>query len=133
MSEPSIFTRIINGDIPCHKIYEDEHTFAFMDIHPVQEGMVVLTTKHQIDYFENVPSELIEPLFSAAQKITQALKHTYPAKKRIALKIEGLEVPHVHVVLYPINTAEDFRALPDQTEPDHAKLAHQAEQIRRNI
>ncbi len=133
MNEPSIFTKIIQGDIPCHKVYEDEHTFAFMDIQPVQEGMVVLILKKQIDYFENVPTELIKPLFDAAQKITKALKKTFTNKKRIALKIEGLDVPHIHVVLYPINSGDEFRAMPDKSEPDHENLADLARKISANL
>lgn len=131
--ESSVFTKIINGDIPCHKVYEDEHTFAFMDIQPVQDGMVVVVPKQQYDYFENLPHELVAPLFESAQTITKALKAVFPNKKRVALRIEGLDVPHVHVVLYPIDSGEEFRALPAADEPDHDKLSDIAQQLRNQL
>lgn len=131
--EPSIFTKIINGEIPCHKVYEDDLTFAFMDIQPIQPGMVLVIPKEQIDNFEDLPDELLAGLMISSKKIMKALRAVYPDKKKIGVQIEGLEVPHAHVKLIPINSGEEFHAQPDTSEPNHEKLAELAEKIRSNL
>jgi histidine triad (HIT) family protein len=131
--EPSIFTKIIQGDIPCHKVYEDEKTFAFMDIHPIAEGMVLVIPKHQIDHFEDLPDDLLCAVMLTSKKVMRALRRVYPDKVKIALQVEGLEVPHVHVKLFPIDNGVDFHALPDDGEPDHEKLATIAQKIQENL
>lgn len=131
--EPSIFTRIINGEIPSHKVYEDKDTFAFMDIDPIQPGMVLVIPKEQIDNFEDLSDELIFAVMTTSKKIMKALRKTFPDKLKIGVQIEGLEVPHAHVKLIPISTGEEFHNKPSGTDPDHEKLAQIAEKIRSNL
>jgi len=129
MSE-TIFTKIIRGDIPCHKVYEDERTFAFLDIHPVQPGMVLVVTKTPAETFLELSEQDAAALWSTVRRVGELLRQAYPAKKRIAVQIEGLDVPHVHVKLFPIDSGQEFRAEPPSAEPDHEELARVAKKLR---
>ena len=131
--EPNIFTRIIKGEIPCHKVYEDELTFAFMDIHPIQPGMVLVVPKIQVENYEDLPEEDFSALMKSVQKIGKAQRKTYPAKRKMAVQIEGLEVPHVHVKLFPVDSGSEFHAQPNDDEPNHEELAKEAEKIKANL
>lgn len=128
--EPSIFTRIINGEIPCHKVYEDETTFAFMDIRPVTPGMVVVASKEQTDNFEELSTDMYVGLWLSVQKVTKALKGVFPDAAKVAVHVEGLEVAHAHVKLFPFSIVADFHASAPDTEPDHEELAKISEKIR---
>lgn len=130
--EPSVFTKIINGEIPCHKVYEDDQTFAFMDIEPIQPGMVLVVPKEQIDNFEDLSDDLVAALMITAKKIMKSLRMVYPDKKKIGVQIEGLEVPHAHVKILPINTGEEFHARPSK-DINHEELADLAVKIRSNL
>ncbi len=131
--EPSIFTKIINGEIPCHKVYEDEDTFAFMDIYPIQPGMVLVIPKEQIPNIEDLPEDLYAAVMASTRKAMLALRKSFPNKFKIALQVEGLDVQHVHVKLFPIDSPAEFHNSPPTTDPDHEKLAELAEKIRSNI
>ncbi len=128
--EDSIFTKIIKGEIPCHKIYEDDKTLAFLDIHPVQPGMTLVITKVQAPTFLDLTDEDYAALWVAVRKVAQRLHEVFPEKSKIGIQVEGLDVPHVHVKLIPIDTGEEFRTAPDmETEPDHAVLAELAQTL----
>jgi histidine triad (HIT) family protein len=130
-SSDTIFTKIINGEIPCHKVYEDEKTFAFMDIYPIQPGMVLVISKTPVDNFEDLNTEDYQALWSTVQRVAKKLRHVYPAKKKIGVQVEGMDVPHVHVKLLPIDSGAEFRAAQDTSrEPDHATLADIAQKLR---
>lgn len=129
MDSPSIFTKIINGDIPSHKVYEDDKTYAFIDIHPVQPGMVLVVTKNQVETFLELPEDDYFALWATVKKIAARMKEVFADKKRIGIQVEGLEVDHVHVKLIPINTGEQFRADPPTREPDHEVLAEMAKKL----
>lgn len=103
---PSIFTKIINGDIPCHKIYEDAHTFAFLDIYPVQPGHILIVPKIELDYFVDVPEPYYSAVFQAAKIIAPALQQATNCQ-RVATMILGYEVPHFHYHLIPSNSLSD--------------------------
>jgi histidine triad (HIT) family protein len=129
--QDSVFTKIIRGEIPCHKVYEDEHTFAFLDIHPVQPGMVLVVTKKPSEDFTAMSDEELANLMRAVKKVALKLKQVFPAKKRIGVALEGLDVAHTHVKLFPIDSGDEFRAEPNmQAEPDHAALAALAQQLK---
>lgn len=129
--EPSIFTRIINGEIPCFKVYEDEKTIAFLDIHPIQPGHVLVVPKTQIGNFYELNDEDYAAFFATVKRIAQQLKQKFPAKARIGLMIEGLEVDHVHAKLFPIDSGDEYRNNPDMnTDPDMAALAAMADYLR---
>ena len=127
--EPSIFTQIINGTIPCHKVYEDESTFAFMDIHPIQPGMIVVVSKQQVDNLEYLSVDMYQALWSAVQKISIALRKSFPVAARIAVRVEGLDVPHAHAVIYPFTTSSEYNATPN-SEINNDGLAKISEKIR---
>lgn len=127
--EETIFTKIIRGEIPCHKVYEDERTFAFLDIHPVQPGMVLVVSKTPAQTFLDLNNTDAAALWETVRRVAHRLKAAFPDKKRIGVQIEGLDVPHVHVKLLPINSGEEFRAEPPTAEPNHEKLARIAEKI----
>jgi len=130
----SIFTKIIKGEIPCHKIYEDDKTVAFLDIHPIQPGMVLVVSKTQVGNFYELDQQDYAALFATVKKVAQKLKQVFPDKRRIGTMIEGLDVDHVHVKLFPLDTGDEFRAAQDVSgEPDHSALAEMAKklQIRR--
>jgi histidine triad (HIT) family protein len=127
--QDSIFTKIIKGEIPCHKVYEDDKTFAFLDINPIQPGMTLVVTKTPAETFLDLSDEDAEALWSTVRKVATKMKQVFPDKKRIGVQIEGLDVPHVHVKIFPINTGEEFRSPPRSTEPDHEKLAEIAKKL----
>ncbi len=125
----SIFTQIINGQIPCHKVYEDSKTFVFMDINPIQPGMVLVVPKLQIENYEDLPQEDLTALFITCQKISRAQRKIFPDKKKMSMQIEGLDVPHVHVKLFPINSAAEFHARMPTSPPNHDELAKIADKL----
>jgi histidine triad (HIT) family protein len=131
--EESIFTKIINGEIPCHKVYEDELTFAFMDIYPIQPGMVLVISKEQIANIEDLPEDIYTAVMATSRKIIRALRKTYPDKFKIAMQVEGLDVQHVHVKLFPIDNPTEFHAIAPTTDPNHVELEQIAEKIRSNL
>lgn len=123
-TKDSLFTKIIKGEIPCHKIYEDDQSFAFLDIHPIQTGHTLVIPKRQVAYVWDLSAEEYQAVMATAQKIALALRAAFPDKKLTGMHVEGLDIPHAHVHVYPFNTAEEFHTLPDaDAEPDHAALA----------
>ena len=130
MNEDSIFTKIIKGEIPCHKIYEDEQTFAFLDIHPVQPGHTLIIPKKQIEFVWDLPSDDYQALMAVVQKIALQLR-TKLGVKYVGSQVVGVDVPHAHVHLIPFNTPEEYHVHPDMTaDPDHATLAALAEKLK---
>lgn len=126
----SIFTKIINGEISSHKVYEDEHTLAFMDIHPIQPGQVLVISKRQVENFYELPDDEYQALMAMVKRVAQTQQQHFPAKRRIAVIIEGLDVPHVHVKVFPIDSGSELRTVPDMSvEPDHTALAALAQKL----
>ena len=125
----SVFTKIIKGEVPCHKVYEDDRTIAFMDISPVQPGMVVVVTKTQVEDFFNLDDDDYLALMKTAKLVARKLHEVFPDKKRIAMQIEGLDVPHAHIKLFPVDNGSDLSAQPPAGEPDHAALAEMAQKL----
>lgn len=97
----SIFTKIINGEIPCHKIAESEDYFAFLDINPWEEGHTLVIPKKEIDYIFDLDAKTYEGLMNFSKEVALAIEKAIPCK-RIGVLVEGLEVPHAHVHLIPI-------------------------------
>ncbi len=122
----SIFTRIIKGEVPCYKIYEDERTFAFLDINPVQPGMTLVVPKVQVDHADDLDDEDFTALMHTAKLLMQNMRDELQVE-RVCLVIEGFEAPHTHVKLIPCDTAEDFRAPAYEASPD--ELADMAERL----
>ncbi len=103
----SIFTKIIRGELPCYKIDETDDCFAFLDINPNRKGHTLCVLKKEIDYIFDLNSEDYQKLMNFSRKIAIALKKSVNCK-RIALSVIGLEVPHVHVHLIPLESMSDM-------------------------
>jgi histidine triad (HIT) family protein len=103
----SIFTRIVNGEIPCYKIAENEHFLAFLDINPLQEGHTLVIPKKEVDYIFDLDEELHSGLWNFARKIGKAIEKVVPCQ-RIGITVIGLEVPHAHIHLIPLRTMYDM-------------------------
>lgn len=103
----SIFTKIINGDIPSFKVYEDEKFFAFLDINPLRPGHTLVIPKAEVDYIFDLEDDVITDLILCAKKVAQGLKIASNGT-RIGMSVIGLEVPHTHIHLIPIHTVADM-------------------------
>jgi len=102
----TIFTKIIKGEIPCYKIAEDENYFAFLDINPLKAGHTLVVPKKETDYIYDLDDVHLAGLFLFSRKVAAAIKSVIPCN-RIGVAILGLEVPHAHVHLVPMDTMED--------------------------
>lgn len=128
MQEPSIFTRIINGEIPCNKIYEDDRVISFMELHPINEGHVLVVPKKQVDHIWDLSDEDYHYLWSVAKKIGTHMREVMKSP-RVGVVVEGFGVPHVHIHLIPIYQGNDLKKPQDKTmTPDD--LAAMAEKLR---
>ena len=125
---PSIFSRIIAGEIPSYKVAEDERHYAFLDINPMAEGHTLVVPKHEVDYIFSLSAEEYAALQLFAKRVAAAVEKAVPCK-RIATAVIGLEVPHAHIHLVPINKEADmdFRAPKLQLSPE--RMAEIAEAI----
>ena len=103
----SIFSKIVAGEIPCYKVAEDDHHLAFLDIQPLRMGHVLVIPKKEEDYIFDLPEIELAQLMAFAQKVAKALKQVIPCKK-IGVSVVGLEVPHVHIHLLPMNEVSDM-------------------------
>ena len=127
----SIFTKIVNGDIPSHKIAETEDYLAFLDIQPLTEGHTLVIPKKEIDYIFDLDDELLSGLMTFAKGVAKAIEATVSCE-RIGVAVVGLEVPHAHVHLIPINSIEDMSFSRPKLSPSQDELAETAEAIRKN-
>ncbi len=103
----SIFTRIVNGEIPCYKIAEDENYLAFLDINPLAKGHTLVIPKKETDYIFDIEDERLAGMMVFAKKVAKAVEKAVPCK-RIGIAVLGLEVPHAHIHLIPINSLGDI-------------------------
>ena len=113
----TIFTRIIQGEIPCYKIAEDDRFFAFLDINPLSKGHTLVVPKQETDYIFNLEDDTIGPMMVFAKKVAKAIEKAVPCK-RIAVAVIGLEVPHTHIHLVPITQEGDL-----DFKKEHVKLS----------
>ena len=122
---PSIFTKIINGEIPCYKIYEDDKTFAFLDIHPETKGHTLVVPKKEVDRLYDLEDEDYFAVMNTARKLSSHMEKVLGA--RTLWKVVGTDVPHAHIHLMPLdNTWQYGRTLdlkPEEFEEIRAKLA----------
>ena len=103
----SIFSRIVSGEIPCYKIAESDHFLAFLDINPLTKGHTLVIPKREVDYIFDLPEEELAALMVFARKVALAIGKVIPCK-RVGVAVIGLEVPHAHVHLVPINGIYDI-------------------------
>lgn len=123
----TIFSKIISGEMPSHKVYEDERTYAFLDINPRQEGHTLVVPRREVDYVFDLPSEDYEALWKAVERVATALKAVTHCA-RVVVLVVGYEVPHAHVHLIPTNELADI-PFPPVDEEAKQRLAETAEKI----
>ena len=131
MNEPSIFTRIINGEIPCHKIYEDDSVLAFLEVHPINPGHTLVVPKKQIDHIWDLDDEDYQYLWKISKKIALHIKNTLKCP-RVGVVVEGFGVPHCHIHLIPIYQGNDLKKPQEDKDTliDHAALAEVADRLK---
>ena len=118
----SIFTRIINGEIPCYKIAENDKFFAFLDINPLMKGHTLVIPKKETDYIFDIEDQEYQELFLFAKRVAAAVKKAIPCK-RVGVAVLGMEVPHAHIHLVPLQSEGDmdFRKEKLSLSPDTFK------------
>lgn len=128
---PSIFTRIVNGEIPCHKIAETDEFLAFLDVFPCAPGHTLVIPKQEIDYIFDLDDALYEGLMKFSKVIAAAVEKAIPCK-RIGIAVVGLEVPHAHVHLIPMNSMADMN-FNNKLKMSQEELAEIAVRIRSQL
>lgn len=117
----TIFSKIIAGEIPCYKIAEDEQFFAFLDIFPLVKGHVLVIPKTEIDQFFDLPDDYLTKMLVFAKPIAKAIEKAFPCN-RCGISVVGLEVPHAHMHLVPINSADDLNFTRGKVSLSQAEL-----------
>jgi histidine triad (HIT) family protein len=125
----SIFTRIIQGEIPCHRVAENDKFIAFLDITPVAKGHTLIVPKEEVDHFFDLNDNLLSEINLFAKEVAVKLQRTVPCR-RIGVAIIGLEVPHAHVHLIPLNTMADINFSVERLKMSNEELAALASEIR---
>jgi histidine triad (HIT) family protein len=128
----SIFTKIINREIPGHVIAEDEQYIAFLDVNPLVEGHCLVVPKREIDYIFDMEDDLLSGLHLFSKKVAKAIKAAVPCK-RVGVAVIGLEVPHVHVHLVPLNLMDDINFSRPKLKPSQEELAAVADKIKGHL
>lgn len=126
----TIFSRIVAGEIPCHKIAEDDEFFAFLDINPVAVGHTLVIPKKEVDYIFDLEDPLLGRMMSFAKRVARAQEAVIPCK-RIGLAVMGLEVPHAHIHLVPITKESDMYFGNEKLTISQDELAEIAAKIRK--
>ena len=125
----SIFSKIIAREIPAHILLEDDHFIAFLDVMPLVPGHVLVVPKKEVDYIFDLQDEDLGPMILFAKRVAKALRKAVPCR-RIGISVIGLEVPHAHVHLVPMNSADDVNFTRPKLKPSPDELAQMAERIR---
>ena len=121
--EESLFTKIINGDVPSHKVYEDEYSYAFLDIHPVAKGHTLVVPKRQVEFLWDMDDDEYQQLQASVKKVARHLRETLSVPY-VGVQVIGVDVPHAHIHLIPFTNASEYHAHPDDTvEPNHDELS----------
>lgn len=128
----TIFSRIINGEIPCYKIAEDENFFAFLDINPVNWGHTLVVPKKETDYIFDLEDDELAAMSVFAKRVAKAIRAAMPCRK-VGVTVLGLEVPHAHIHLVPLKTEGDMDFHNKIENPDPEKMKQIAEAIRSNF
>ncbi len=121
--DDSLFTKIINGDIPSHKIYEDDTVFAFLDIHPINPGHTLVVPKQQVEAVWDLDELTYQQLMLSVKKIAAHMR-TALSVEYVGVQVIGVDVPHAHVHLIPFNDVSEYHNVPDSSlAPNHGALA----------
>lgn len=125
----SIFTKIVNGEIPCHKIAETDEFLAFLDVFPLAKGHTLVIPKQEINYIFDLEDSLLARLHLFAKQVAKAVEAAIPCQ-RIGVAVIGLEVPHAHIHLLPLNSISDINFSLPKMKPTQEELATIAQSIR---
>lgn len=128
----SIFTKIINREIPAHIVAENADCLAFLDINPLVEGHVLVVPKVEVDYIFDLDDETLSKLNLFAAKVAKGIKEAIPCK-RVGVCVIGLEVPHTHIHLVPLNQMDDINFSRPKLNPENEQLLKVADKIREAI
>lgn len=122
----SVFTKIIKGEIPCHKIYEDDKTFAFLDIEPIKPGHVLVVSKKQLHIWD-LPNEDYEALMKTVKRVASRIDEVLNPK-HMGLQVVGVHIPdHAHVHVFPFDNMEEYRQIPQKAQNE--ELAEMAKKL----
>ncbi len=124
----TLFTRIVNGEIPCHKVAGNDHFLAFLDIMPLTKGHVLVIPKTEVDYIFDLEDDLLGDMMVFAKQVARKMKLVLPCR-RIGVTVIGLEVPHAHIHLIPINGLSDMDFSKPKLQPSQSELAEVAQLI----
>ena len=128
----SIFSRIVAGEIPCYKVAENEHYFAFLDINPMVKGHTLVIPKREVDYIFDLEDDELAGLHLFAKKVAKALKAAFPCQ-RIGMAVLGMEVPHTHIHLIPLQKESDMLFSNPKLSFTPEEMAEIAEAIRQQL
>lgn len=125
----TIFTKIVNGEIPCFKVAENDQFLAFLDINPISKGHVLVIPKLEVDYIFDIEDELLAQFMLFAKSVAQKIKIAFPCEK-VGVTVIGLEVPHAHIHLVPMNKMNDMNFSNPKLQLSMDELESIAESIR---
>lgn len=128
----SIFSKIINGDIPCYKVHENDNFFAFLDINPLKLGHTLVVPKVEIDYLFDIEDNILSEMLVFTKSIAVAIKSAIPCL-RVGVAVIGLEVPHAHIHLVPLNSLGDINFSNPKLVIDSDQMQRIAQDIRKNL
>lgn len=124
----SIFSKIVSGEIPCNKVAENEQFLAFLDVMPLREGHVLVIPKIAVDYIFDMEDALLADMMIFSKSVARKLKNVFPCKK-IGVTVIGLEVPHAHIHLIPINSLSDMDFSKPKLKIEQSRLTEIAKLI----
>ena len=126
----SIFSKIVAGEIPCHKVAENDHFLAFLDINPLKKGHVLVIPKNETDYIFDIEDKELAQMMIFAKSVASKIKSVFQCD-RVGIAVIGLEVPHAHIHLIPINTMDDMNFANEKLNLSKEELAAIAEKLRK--
>ena len=129
---PSLFTRIINREIPGHIVAEDDRYIAFLDINPLVMGHTLVVPKKEVDYIFDLDNDTLAGLHLFCKKVSRGISAAFPCL-RVGIAVIGLEVPHTHVHLVPLNSMDDINFSRKKLKPSNDELSAAAEKIRKAV
>ena len=129
---PSIFTKIVKGEIPSYKVYEDKNFLAFLDINPLKKGHTLVIPKKEVDYIFDIDSKEYQNLWNTAKKIALGMKKVIECN-RISIVVMGLEVPHAHIHLIPLDTMQDIDFSQQKLNISNDEMVQIANRINKSI
>ena len=125
---PSIFSKIVAGEIPCYKVAENDEFLAFLDIMPLRKGHVLVIPKTEIDYIFDLDDDLLGRMMIFSKQVSQRIRREFPCKK-VGVTVIGLEVPHAHIHLIPINSVKDMNFSQEKLQLSPVELADIANRL----